>query len=77
MGIRQLSDQLDPIRDIVKWLKLGQVKRRYKQLCDHYGLKTVYWSLDTPTRWGMTPWSIKKGYSLSSGYNTIVYWAYE
>ena len=40
--IRQLSDLLDPIRDIVKWLRLGQVKGRYKQLCDHYQLKKWY-----------------------------------
>ena len=53
-SIKKLSDVLDPIKDIVKWLILGQVKRRYKQLCDDYGLKKGYWSLNTPTRWGST-----------------------
>ena len=43
--IRQLSDLLDRIKDIVKWFRVGQVKRRYKQLCDHYQPKKVYWSL--------------------------------
>ena len=38
----------------MKWFRLGQVKRRYKQLYDHYQLKKVYWSLDTPRRWGST-----------------------
>ena len=60
VGIKKLSDLLGPIRDIVKWLRLGQVKRRYKQLCEHYKLKKVYWSLDTPTRWGSTHDLLKK-----------------
>ena len=44
VGIIKLSDSLDPIRDIVKCLRLEKVKRRYKQLRDHFGLKRVYLS---------------------------------
>ena len=54
LGIKTLSELLDPIRDIVKLVRLGQVKRRYKQLYDHHGLKKLYLSLDTPTRWDLT-----------------------
>jgi hAT family protein/uncharacterized protein DUF4413 len=59
-GIKNLSDLLGPIRDIVKWLRLGHVKRRYKQLCAQYELRKVYWVLDTPTRWGSTHDLLKK-----------------
>ena len=42
-GIKQLTGLVDPIRNIVKWLRLGQVKRRYKQLYVQYKLNKVYW----------------------------------
>ena len=41
-SIKQLNDLLDPIKNIVKWLRVGQVKTRYKKSCDQYQLKKFY-----------------------------------
>ena len=51
-GLSQITDLLEPIRKIVKYLRLASTFRSiYKKLCEDNGLRPKKWAIDTPTKW--------------------------
>lgn len=54
-GLAELQPLLNPIRTVIKWIRITQsVRRKYIAMCKERGLKKRQWSIDTPTRWNST-----------------------
>ncbi|KAL2893956.1 putative AC transposase [Bienertia sinuspersici] len=49
-GITQLQPSLEPIRSVIKWIRVTRTARSaYEINCEEHGLRKKVWSLDTPT----------------------------